>query len=80
MSVRKVKNPRVGHSWTILLGMSAIPVLALMIKIFPGQMAIWYSLMALCGLLVLRSVYGFCFPARSEEDKKDAGIGQAPQH
>ena len=35
MAKQKLKNPRVGFSWGILLGMSGIPILALMSKIFP---------------------------------------------
>jgi hypothetical protein len=55
----KTKNPLVSYSWGILLGMSGIPVLALLSKLLPGQNILWAALATLCVLVVLRSGFGY---------------------
>ena len=60
------------HIWGILLGMLAIPVLGLMVKVFPQNTTLWEILMAVAGLVILRSVIGYVMPARGNADKKPA--------
>jgi hypothetical protein len=59
----KAKNQQISHSWGILLGMLAIPVFALMSKLFPARDPLWAVLVVLFCALVLRSAIGFLFPA-----------------
>jgi hypothetical protein len=62
MSKPRLKNPRVGYSWGILLGMASIPILLVMSKVFPQLEMAWQVLMAVCGLVVLRSAVRYVFP------------------
>ena len=59
MDKRVIKNLQAKYSWGILLGMSGIPVLALMDKIFPAQQSIWMGLMLACGLIIVRCAVGY---------------------
>lgn len=71
MSKGKSRNPQALHSWGILLGMAAIPILALMYKLFPTVETVWAVLAVLSCALVLRSAIGFIFPASFKApDKK----------
>jgi len=70
MSKPKTKNPRVGFSWGILLGMSGIPILALMSKVFPKFDMAWEVSMVLCGLVVARCVYGYLVAGSPASIKK----------
>jgi CDP-diglyceride synthetase len=62
-----------GHIWGILLGMLAIPVLGVMVKVFPQSTTLWEILMAAAGLVILRSVIGYAMPARGNTGKKPEG-------
>lgn len=66
----KARRSQVAHSWGILIGMSAIPILALMSKVFPRYDAVWEILFVVFGLLVARSVIGYLFPGASRGQKK----------
>jgi hypothetical protein len=57
-----VRQAQVKYSWGILLGMAALPIFAVMMKVFPGHDMAWQLLMAACGLIMLRSVIGYVFP------------------
>ena len=63
----KTKNPQVGPSWGVLLGLAGLPVLALLAKLFPGQTLIWEVVGALCLLWAGISLYKYLTvsPARS---------------
>jgi len=54
-----VLKARMKFSWGILLGMLGIPILALMLKVFPSRDLAWFTLMGLCGLVVVSSAIGF---------------------
>jgi len=77
MSVRKKRNSQVLHSWGILLGMAALPILALMSKLFPAQDTIWAVLGVLASVLVVRSAIGFLFPASAPGKKSESAAPQA---
>jgi len=77
MAKQKLKNPRVGFSWGILLGMSGIPILALMSKIFPKLDTAWELAMLACALIVVRCVYGYAVSGSQGTPKKP---GQAAAH
>ncbi len=72
MSVPKspVRKKQIAYSWGIILGMSGVPILALAIKLVPAQGDIWLALMAVCGVIVLRSVIGYIFPMATLFGKK----------
>jgi choline-glycine betaine transporter len=63
MHESKTKNRQVSHSWGILLGMLAIPLLALAGKLFPALDTLWTVLGVLFCALILRSAIGVLFPA-----------------
>jgi hypothetical protein len=73
------RNAQVAYSWGILLGMSAIPILALMLKVFPDLALLWQGLMALSVVLVARSFIGFLFPkSGTGPDKKSSSAATQP--
>jgi len=59
--------------WGILLGMLALPVLGVMVKVFPQSTTLWEILMAAAGLVILRSVIGYAKPDRGNAGKKPEG-------
>ncbi len=59
MKKTKARSAQVKFSWGILLGMLVMPVLALMIKVFPQQMLVWQGLMVAAGLVIVRCVIGY---------------------
>jgi hypothetical protein len=69
-AVSDTRKSQAAHSWGILLGMLGIPVLALMAKIFPQQTIAWEVLMAVCGLIIIRSTVGYLFPGLGSSVKK----------
>lgn len=77
MSRGKKRNSQVLHSWGILLGMAAVPLLALMSKLFPGQDTAWAVLGVLACVFVVRSVVGFLFPASAARKKSETAATQA---
>jgi hypothetical protein len=74
----KTRNPQVSHSWGILLGMSALPVLALMAKLFATLDTLWTVLGVLSCALILRSAIGFWFPACAASPKKKTQQAATP--
>lgn len=72
MAGKKKRNSQALHSWGILLGMAALPILALMSKLFPAQDTIWAVLGVLACVLVVRSVVGFLFPAAGPKKSEAA--------
>jgi|GEM_PF-3467224 len=54
-----VRRAQVMHSWGIILGMSGLPILALMSKVFPQRDTIWLLLAVVCGLVLANSVFGY---------------------
>ncbi len=77
MSVPVKKNPRVAFSWGILLSMLAVPILALMLKIFPKLEMEWNALLVVCALVITRCVIGYLFPgAGADAGDKKAAQGQ----
>jgi hypothetical protein len=77
MSKPSKRNAQVKHSWGILLGMLAMPVLALMSKLFPAYDTAWTVLGVLFLALILRSAVGFFFPARASSKKNQPAATQA---
>jgi len=75
--VSNVRKAQVAHSWGILLGMMGIPVLAVLAKIYPHQDTIWEVLLAVCGLIIVRSTVGYLFPKLGSGTKKsDTTVAQ----
>ena len=70
MNKSRTKRSQVVHSWGILLGMLGIPILAVLSKIFPQQDTIWEVLLAVCGLIIVRSTIGYLFPSLGSGAKK----------
>ena len=68
--VSNIRKAQTNHSWGILLGMLGVPVLALFSKIYPQFDTAWEVLLAVCGLIVLRSTIGYLFPGLSFGTKK----------
>jgi hypothetical protein len=75
-AVSDIRKSQAAHSWGILLGMLGFPVLALMAKIFPQQDTAWDVLMAVCGLIVIRSTVGYLFPGLGAAKKVDDTVAQ----
>ena len=69
-AVSTVRKSQTAHSWGILLGMLGIPVLALLSKLFPQQDTTWEVLLAVCGLVIVRSTVGYLFPSLGSGVKK----------
>jgi hypothetical protein len=80
MSKAKTKNAQVAHSWGILLGMSAIPILGLMSKLYPSVDTLWAVLMVVAGVFIARSVVGYLFPATEAADRKKPNPTGAQVH
>jgi len=59
MAKPKVSKAHVKYSWGILIGMLTIPVLALMVKIFPQLTTAWEVGMAVAALVIVRSIVGY---------------------
>jgi hypothetical protein len=77
MSRGKRRKAQVLHSWGILLGLAALPVLALMAKLFPAHDTLWAVLGVLGCVAVVRSMIGFLFPAATPRKKGEAPATQA---
>lgn len=72
MEKGKVKNPLVFYSWGIILGMSGVPLLALISKLAPAHDTIWAVLAGVCVLLVVVSLYGYVTtPALPRKKRND---------
>ena len=69
-AVSNTRRTQTAHSWGILLGMLGIPVLALMSKIFPQFDTAWKVLLAVFGLIIIRSTIGYLFPGLGAGTKK----------
>lgn len=69
-AVSNIRRAQAVHSWGILLGMLGIPVLAFLSKIFPQQDTAWEVLLAVCGLVIVRSTVGYLFPNLGSGIKK----------
>jgi len=72
MNKSKTKKSQAGYSWAILLGMSGVPILALLSKVFPHLDALWAVLLAVFGLIIARSVIGLLFAGAPAGGKKSA--------
>jgi len=70
MKKTNTKKSQAGHSWGILLSMAAVPILALLSKISPNLNSVWAVLLIICGLLFVRSLVGYFFPAAFSGSKK----------
>jgi Kef-type K+ transport system membrane component KefB len=68
--VSNVRKTQVAHSWGILVGMLGMPILAVISKIFPQQDTVWEILLAVCGLVIIRSTVGYLFPGLGSSAKK----------
>ncbi len=80
MKKAKSRSSQVAFSWGILLGMLLLPVLALMAKVFPQHETIWEVLMAVAGLVIIRSAVGYLFPAgANKSDSADKHTEAATQ-
>jgi Kef-type K+ transport system membrane component KefB len=67
------RSAQVRFAWGILLGMFAIPVIALFSKIWPQANVVWTVLFVCASLLVGRSLIGYLFPrAAKHADTLDA--------
>jgi len=77
--VSTVRKAQVAHSWGILLGMMGVPILAVLAKIYPQQDTIWEVLLAVCGLIIIRSTVGYLFPKLGSGAKKSAAA-VTPSH
>lgn len=69
-AVSNVRKAQTVHSWGILLGMLGVPVVALLSKLYPQQDTVWEVLLAVCGLVILRSTVGYLFPNLGSNLKK----------
>lgn len=59
MKKSTANKAHVKYSWGILVGMLAIPILAVMVKVFPQYTTGWEAAMVAAGLIILRSVIGY---------------------
>ncbi len=68
--VSQVRKSQAAHSWGILLGMLGVPIAALLSKVFPRYDTAWEVLLAVCGIVIVRSAIGFLFPGLGSSEKK----------
>jgi hypothetical protein len=61
----KKKSTTTSSAWGIIIGLTGIPVVALLMKIFPGQQITWDIVLGLFVLLALKSLVRYVMPRRS---------------
>ena len=72
------KSRQVGYSWTILLSMAGVPILALLSKVFPNLNMLWAVLLIFCAVVFAYGIFGFLMPSWRTGSKKSAGaVAQA---
>jgi hypothetical protein len=71
-AVSNIRKTQTAHSWGILLGMLGFPVTALFSKVFPQYDTGWEVLLAVCCLVIVRSVVGYLFPGAGAKKAEHA--------
>jgi len=77
MAAHKPRNSQAGNAWGILIGLTGIPVIAVLNKVYPDQHIIWTVGYVLFGLLALKSFVSYMFPRRARADQADANHSHA---
>lgn len=72
MAVPQSKTTGAAQAWGIILGLAGIPVVALFLKVFPELHTVWYALMALLGLVVLKSSVSYLLAGRRRNAEADS--------
>jgi hypothetical protein len=79
MAVTQTKTAGASHAWGIILGLAGIPVVALLLKIFPAQHIVWDAFLALLGLVVVKSMVSYLLAGRRPADA-DSDSDASPAH
>jgi len=70
MAARKPRKSQAGNAWGILLGLTGIPVIAVLNKVYPELQLAWNVSYVLFGLLALKSFVSYLLPRRGPRSEQ----------